>query len=303
MRSKKDMMCSCGKRKGACNCKGYAYGSEKIQGYYMGDTAVATPQEQQEMMAMQPGVRMQAPAPTPEGPNELQQAVKGVAMSEALSPVTDYVKDQGSMAFSSAKDLIGGQALGTNAAGAAGQAAQEAAIKSAEAAGKSATETGLSGIKAGADAATAAQGATEAAKGLGSSALSGFGGAAAADLLTKGKVDEKTLLKGGLAMGANMLLPGSGFLVGPAMSALGLKDGMMEVPPVGYADGTAKMTPVEERPMLQAPLLLAAEEPDYRRLSSGGMADLNFSKRTLEQNKKAREDNYKRIQKAMQAAQ
>jgi len=287
MRSKKDMMCSCGKRKGACNCKGYAYGSEKIQGYYMGDTAVATPQEEQEMMAMQPGVRMQAPAPTPEGPDPMQQAVQGVAMNEAISPVVGYAKDQGSMAISSAKDLMSGADIGSNAYKVAAEKAIEggADVAAAQTAGT-----------------TAAEGAA-AAGGAASSALSGFGGAAAADLLTKGKVDEKTLLKGGLAMGANMLLPGSGFLVGPAMSALGLKDGMMEVPPMGYANGTAKMTPVEERPMLQAPLLLAAEEPDYRRLSSGGMADLNFSKRTLEQNKKAMEDHYKRIQKAMQAAQ
>jgi hypothetical protein len=57
----------------------------------------------------------------------------------------------------------------------------------------------------------------------------------------------------------------------------------------GFKDGTKKVQ--------------TTEEPDYRRLSSGGWADLNFSKRTLEQNKKAMEDHYKRIQEAMQAAQ
>jgi len=299
-------VCSCGKPKGKCNCKGYADGTRSIDelmkeyrekmnaptenteklrsmirekqkkgyaygtkmaspmGYYMGDAAVATPQEQQEMMAIQPGVRMQAPAPTPEEPDPMQQAVQGVAMNEAISPVVGYAKDQGA------------QALTGQTSGAIADAAAKEASKSAVDAGVAISKD--MAADAGAEAVKAAGG------GALNSALSGIGGAAAADLLTKGKVDEKTLLKGGLAMGANMLLPGSGFLVGPAMSALGLKDGMMEVPPMGYADGTAKMTPeeyqmkfikerivepaeayVEERPMLQAPLLMAAAARDYER--------------------------------------
>ena len=322
MRKKGDMMCSCGKRKGTCNCKGYAYGTKMASpmGYYMGDAEVATPQEEQEMMAMQPGVRVQAATPTPEGPNAMQAAVGGVAMNEALSPVTDFVKDQGSMALSSAKDLIGGQTVGTTAANAAGDAAFDASLdKASTSLADASVDQIIDASASGAAASDAAMEGASKAAGMGSSALSGFGGAAAADLLTKGKVDEKTLLKGGLAMGANMLLPGSGFLVGPAMSMLGLKDGMMEVPPMGYAggsptivgmladdegrdklkelaggtvvgkalgfkDGTAKMTPeeyqmkfikerilepaeayVEERPMLQAPLLMAAAARDYER--------------------------------------
>jgi hypothetical protein len=129
--------------------------------------------------------------------------------------------------------------------------------------------------------------------GLGESAVAGMGGAVASDLLTKGKVDEKTLLKGGLAMGANMLLPGSGMLVGPALSALGLQDGTMEVPPMGYADGSrfamaeqakSEMSPeeyqkdfinrkikaplkqfAEDNPLKTAPLFMLAAADDFNK--------------------------------------
>jgi len=199
---------------------GYAYGTKMTSpmGYYSGSLyAEATPQQEQQMMAMQPGVRLQAPMAQPEGPNAMQTAVQGAAMNEALDPVTDYVKDQGAQALT-------------------GQTSSAIADAAAKEASKSAVDAGVAISKdmaadAGAEAVKAAGG------GALNSALSGFGGAAATDLLTKGEVDEKTLLKGGLAMGANMLLPGSGFLVGPALSALGLKDGTMEVPPMGYAGG------------------------------------------------------------------
>jgi len=260
MRSKKDMMCSCGKPKGSCKC-----GTSKVKGYYMGDAAVATPQQEQEMMAMLPGFRAQAPlAPPEEGPSPLAQAATGLA----TAPVSNYVMEQGSMALDSAKDLMGGKVIG--------ETAGDAAYKTAVEGGKSATEA-VKASAAATDAATAASGAA-------SSALSGFGGAAAADLLTKGKVDEKTLLKGGLAMGANMLLPGSGFLVGPVLSAFGLQDGTAEVPPMGYANGSKEISPeeyqmnlikerilnpaeayVEERPMLQAPLFLAGAAQKFSR--------------------------------------
>jgi len=270
MRKKTDKKCmACGQSN--CGCKGYSYGT---------DAVYADPVQEAEIASFQGTQAQINPGAIPtQGPSEAEQMAMGEAQKQGMA----YAKDQGAQALS-------GQTSGAIA---------DAAAKEAS---KSAVDAGVAISKD-----MAADAGTEAVKAAGggalNSALSGMGGAAVGDLVTKGKVDEKTLLKGGLAMGANMLLPGSGFLVGPAMSALGLKDGMMEVPPMGYADGTAKMTPVEERPMLQAPLLLAAEEPDYRRLSSGGMADLNFSKRTLEQNKKAMEDNYKRIQKAMQAAQ
>lgn len=303
MRSKEDMMCSCGEPKGSCKC-----GTSEVKGYYMGDAGVATPQQEQEMMAMQPGFRAQAPLAPPEGPSPLTQTAAGLASA----PVSNYAMGQGSMAFNAAKDRIAGDTLGT----AAGDAAFDASLEGAKTSLADATTEQLISADA---AGLAAEGATDAASGAASSALSGFGGAAAADLLTKGKVDEKTLLKGGLAMGANMLLPGSGFLVGPAMGLLGLQDGTMQVPPMGYAngsstivgmladdegrdklkelaggtivgkalgfkDGTAKMTPeeyqmnlikeriinpakayVEERPMLQAPLFLAGAAQKFYR--------------------------------------
>jgi hypothetical protein len=285
MRKKTDKKCmACGQSN--CGCKGYSYGT---------DAAYADPVQEAEIASFQ-GTQAQInpnAIPPQQGPSEAEQMAMGEAQKQGMS----YAKDQSSMAFNAAKDSLAGNPLGA----AAGDAAFDASLKEA---GTSLAEAGteqlIAADAAGMAAEEAGKSAATAAGGVASSALSGMGGAAAADLLTKGKVDEKTLLKGGLAMGANMLLPGSGFLVGPAMAALGLKDGMMEVPPMGYANGTTKMTPVEER---QAPLLLAAEKPDYRRLSSGGWADLNFSKRTLEQNKKAREDHYKRIQEAMQAAQ
>jgi hypothetical protein len=294
MRKKTDKKCmACGQSN--CGCKGYSYGT---------DAAYADPVQEAEIASFQ-GTQAQInpnAIPPQQGPSEAEQMAMGEAQKQGMT----YAKDQGAQAFAGqTRGAIMDTAMNSEAVQKAGDTAFEAVVGSDGGVGASeavlsaandaaAKATADAGSKAGAEAVKAAGG------GALNSALSGMGGAAAADLLTKGKVDEKTLLKGGLAMGANMLLPGSGFLVGPAMAALGLKDGMMEVPPMGYANGTTKMTPVEER---QAPLLLAAEKPDYRRLSSGGWADLNFSKRTLEQNKKAREDHYKRIQEAMQAAQ
>jgi len=90
--------------------------------------------------------------------------------------------------------------------------------------------------------------------GLSNSAMSGFGGAIATDLLTKGKVDKDTMLKGGAAMAANMLLPGSGVLAAPLMSVLGLKGGTEFVPYRqdlmgsigGYNEGTVSVATEED---------------------------------------------------------
>ena len=95
----------------------------------------------------------------------------------------------------------------------------------------------------------AKEAATKSFGGIGNSAMSGFGGAIATDLLTKGKVDKDTMLKGGAAMAANMLLPGSGVLAAPLMSVLGLKGGTEFVPYRqdlmgsigGYNDGTVSV--------------------------------------------------------------
>ena len=280
-------VCACGKRKGTCNCKGYSYGT---------DAAYADPAQEAEIASFQ-GTQAQIDpsAVPPQGPSEAERMAMGEAGKQGMS----LMKEGGSQAFDTAKEAFKQGSL-SGAKKKLGEEAGDAAFKAVagdgiEMGGKAVTDTMLSSANDAAAEATA-----KATGGLASSALSGMGGAAAADLLTKGKVDEKTLLKGGLAMGANMLLPGSGFLVGPAMSALGLQDGTMEVPPVGYAGGVnyaqqdaqkASMSPeeyqmkflkekieapvkdfVEKRPMLQAPLLLAAAAKDYEK------GDLNLGK-------------------------
>jgi hypothetical protein len=312
-------VCACGKRKGTCNCKGYSYGT---------DAAYADPVQEAEIASFQGAQAQINPgAVPPQGPSEAEQMAMGEAQRQGMS----FAKEGGSQAFDTAKEAFKQGSL-SGAKKKLGEEAGDAAFDAivGEGGGVAATDATLSAANDAAAEATA-----KATGGLASSALSGMGGAAAADLLTKGKVDEKTLLKGGLAMGANMLLPGSGFLVGPAMSALGLQDGTMEVPPVGYADGAmgivgmlgdkdnrdklkdlatkgvagtllglsdgtnyaqqdaqkASMSPeeyqmkflkekieapvkdfVEKRPMLQAPLLLAAAAKDYEK------GDLNLGK-------------------------
>ena len=273
MRKKGDMMCSCGKRKGTCNCKGYAYGSEKIKGYYMGDAAVATPQQEQEMMAMQPGVRLQAPIAQPQGPSAEQQ-IASMAGQTAISKGVDVAKEK-AMETGPMQSMFGGSGV----AG-LGKVSEEAAMEgvknlSMEAQSTALKEGGVEGLK---------KAGTKAAAGsAGMQALGGAGTAVIGDLLTKGEVDSGTLKKAALGAVGNMLLPGVGGVVGSMLGGM-FKDGTPAVPPMGYADGTAKMTPeeyqmkfikerilepaeayVEERPMLQAPLLMAAAARDYER--------------------------------------
>ena len=246
MRKKGDMMCSCGKRKGACDCKGYAYGSKKIQGYYMGDTAVATPQQEQEMMAMAPGARIQATGPTADfgQPSEAAQ-LAGEAAGQAV---------KGEITEAATEKLLG-----------------------------EATEEGIKAAAKG-----SLSGATKAATGA---ALGSFGGDVVGDLVTKGKVDEGTLAKAAGKAALTAALGPVGFGIGALVDMF--KDGTPSVPPMGLADGSryameaaekSKMSPeefqkkfleerivapaeafLEERPMMQAPLLLASAARDYER--------------------------------------
>jgi hypothetical protein len=235
MRKSTDKKCTaCGKSN--CGCAGYSQGTPKVSpmGYSYGTYGADQERDLEsavQAQAIDAGPTYAAAPLAPQGPSAGEQALTGVAATQA----TGMAKDAGSMAFNAAKDKLAGETLGT----AAGDAAFDASLKKA---GTSLAEAGteqlIAADAAGMAAEEAGKSAATAAGGAASSALSGFGGAAAADLLTKGKVDEKTLLKGGLAMGANMLLPGSGFLVGPALSALGLQDGTMGVPPMGYSDGS-----------------------------------------------------------------
>jgi hypothetical protein len=155
--------------------------------------------------------------------------------------------------------------------------------------------SGVAGLgKAAAPAADAVGPVTEAAaKGsAGMQALGGAGTAVVGDLLTKGKVDSGTFKKAALGAVGNMVLPGFGGIIGSALGGL-FKDGTPSVPPMGLADGSryamqatekSKMSPeefqkkfleerivapaeafLEERPMMQAPLLLASAARDYER--------------------------------------
>lgn len=277
-------VCSCGKPKGKCNCKGYADGTRSIDelmkeyrekmnaptenteklrsmirekqkkgyaygtkmispmGYYMGDAAVATPQQEQEMMAMAPGARIQATGPTADfgQPSELTQQAAATTQQAVTKGVKDQISD-------SIENKIVDKAT---------QTAVEAG-----------TETAMQGAKAGL------------ASGLSSGVAGGLGSLAGDVVSGKGITKEgagKALLQAGLTAA---LGPVGGFVGG-----LFAKDGTPSVPPMGYADGTAKMTPeeyqmkfikerivepaeayVEERPMLQAPLLMASAARDYER--------------------------------------
>jgi len=311
------MMCSCGKRKGTCNCKGYAdgtphtmgslakeivptalkivsplagkesttikigapknvtskaqkeyeeakgyaYGTKKMSpmGYYMGDAEVATPQQEQEMMAMAAPQVMQAPA-VDTSPSETTQTVSDTASAA----VTKGVEDE-----------IGG-AITEKITGHATEKVAEDALKKA----------GKAGLMAGAKEGAKQGLATGLTGAVGSAAGSLVGDVVSGKGITKEGAG-KALMQAGLTAA---LGPVGGFIGGlfakdgtPAVPPMGYAGGIESIPE-GYADGTAKMTPeeyqmkfikerildpaeayVEERPMLQAPLLLAAAARDYER--------------------------------------
>ena len=295
MRKKKDKKCpTCGKSN--CGCKGYAQGTEMISpmGYYLGTPEAAPPQPQEEINVGQ-GARAQARiVPEQQGPTAGQRAgqmAASTAMNEGMGAISEPVSSfAGDQALALKAQTIGlNPAEVANLGGAVPTKAMMGPLTQ-EAATKAATDT-----------------AVNAAGGMASSALSGFGGAAVGDLLTKGTVDEKTLLKGGLAMGANMLLPGSGFLVGPALTALGLEDGTTEVKPKALAapltdykkTSTGAVADADYSRRIQAINEYRQGIPNYQQLPGGGMADMNASIYFEEMNKQAQRENAKRIRDAM----
>jgi hypothetical protein len=399
MRSKKDMMCSCGERKGACNCKGYADGTKMVtpMGYYQGSLyATADSQKPEDFTQNLQGARFQA-APISNEPTAEEQVGQVVA-TKAIDKGVDYGFEKAGTMF--AKEAAT-QPL-VNAASAAQLAGADAATK--------AGVEGLTKSLAGEGVKIAGQEATKAAassagSSLGSALVPGIG-ALGVGLLDDGQISKAEGMGAagstiGAALGApggplgmavgsfigglagNALGGGGGSKAAPVAAALGPLMGGKKAPTTvpetesekmmkdemeGYQDGTTNVTNytqpldkprvagssapqqqqgldieamaaegflgfapklaadkafredtidfVEDNPLaslLLGPLVSGfkdgtkkvqtTEEPDYRRLSSGGWADLNFSKRTLEQNKKAMEDHYKRIQEAMQAAQ
>ena len=213
---------------------GYAMGTNQVtpetMGYYGGTGAAGdlnALEEQRRLLAAQGGNAPTVAAVTPPAMEKeaapLGSAISKMGAQKASDIGTEYVSSQPSMLMSSIKDRIAGNPLGTTA----GDVAFDSVVGADG--GVNATQAVLDQANTAADAASsAAAGGTA---NLASSAAGGFGGAVVGDLLTEGKVDEKTLLKGGLAMGANMLLPGSGFIVGPLLSSLGLENGTNSVPP------------------------------------------------------------------------
>ncbi|MDA7496069.1 hypothetical protein N8457_00105 [bacterium] len=243
MRSKKDMMCSCGKRKGECNCKGYAYGSNKVKGYYDGSLyAEATPQQEQEMMAMAPGVRIEAAGPTADfgQPSELTQQTANVAQQA----VTKGVKDE-----------IGG-AIGEKITGHATEEAAKTALE----------EAGKKGLMAG---------ATEGAKqGLATGLTGAVGGAAGS--LVGDVVSGKGITKEGA--GKALLQAGLTAAMGPVGGIIGglfAKDGTPSVPPMGYNYGTPEVKEKEKEEFeAKRPVITTVAKPQQQGgMSLEGMAE------------------------------
>jgi len=200
MRKKGDIMCSCGKRKGTCNCKGYAYGSKKVKGYYNGSLyAEATPQQEQEMMSMAPGVRLQA-SPVNTGPTLGEQAAATVGQEVVPKLASETIE--------------AGKAFATELAapGTADAAATLASFKvPAEFAAKEVTKEA---VKEGAKTAASA----------GTSAATAGAADLAMGLLDDGQIDEAeatqaALSAGGAALGT-AILPGVGTAIGGALGSL-----------------------------------------------------------------------------------
>lgn len=199
MRKKSDMKCpSCGKAH-----KGYACGTHKVKGYYDGSLyAEATPQQEQEMMAMAPGVRLQA-SPVNTGPSLEQQAATTVG-EQVVPQLASEAVDAGK-AF----------ATELTAPGAANAAAELASFAApAEFAAKKATEEVAK--KAGEEAVKSAASAGTSAATAGVSDL-------AMGLLDDGQIDESEATQaaftaGGAALGS--IIPGVGTAIGGALGSL-----------------------------------------------------------------------------------
>ena len=282
----------CGKK----GCKGHP-----MKGFY-GGTSYATgltpaeEQQQQEMQMqrLQAPLMQNAPQMTQEPTSEevAGQVASGYAMNKGVDTTVNAMGGQTGQLTNSITDIISGNPMGT----AAGDATFEAIV--GPGGGVNATDAVLNQANtAAADAAVAGAGGEM----LGS-ALGGFGGAAVSDLMTKGEVDEKTLLKGGLAMGANMIVPGSGFIVGPALTAMGLQDGTenLQRPQLMKPEGLPMEQSMDPEEMAKAglmgivPYLIAKQHfqdgtsnvtkkgsplSDYKKTSTGAVADADYSRR------------------------
>jgi len=212
---------------------GYAYGTKMTSpmGYYSGSLyAEATPQQEQEMMAMAPGVRIQATGPTDDfgQPSEATQMAAATTQQAVTEGVEDEIADPIAKKIAGSVIEDGKQALTEKAIEAGTEkATQEVAKASTQELAKAGVEAAggkLASAKAGALAG--------AASGL-SSGIAGGVGSLASDVVSgKGITKEgasKALMQAGLTA---VLGPVGGFI-----SGLFAKDGTPEVPPMGYAGG------------------------------------------------------------------
>lgn len=199
MRKKSDMKCpSCGKAH-----KGYACGTHKVKGYYNGSLyAEASPQQEQEMMAMAPGVRLQA-SPVDTGPSLEQQAAATVG-EQVVPQLASEAVDAGK-AF--ATELA--------APGTANAAAELASFAApAEFAAKKATEEVAKKVGEEAVKSAASAGTSAATAGVSDLAIG---------LLDDGQIDESEATQaaftaGGAALGS--IIPGVGTAIGAGLGSL-----------------------------------------------------------------------------------
>ena len=136
---------------------------------------------------------------------------------------------------------------------------------------EAATEAGKN-VAAEAGKTAATEGSKALLEGASGAALGGIG-SLAIDAAT-GDLDDKSLMKAGLTAAGTAIGGPVGALAAQGIgAAMGLKDGTAKVPPM--------------------------DTPNYKPQSSGAVADVNFSKRVEEANKKAQEEFLKKLKEAM----
>jgi hypothetical protein len=328
------MICSCGK-KGCKGCKkGYAQGAAKVTplGYYLGTDNVdpfdnvegqqvaqggsgivvgtgplarqSTPEEELASYALQEGMRKGVSLGTDKaleyGKSFFDKVEKGADTAGTLSTAADTA-DTLSTAVDAADTLSTAADTASAASDVTASASPLAVAKAVADPVVDLADDGAMSTSGITEAITTGIGAIVGTVFGGNTAAGASAGKAAGSVLTRAsgmKGSEEAVKKASKQMQAEAEK-------GPNQTALAAVQDPAGVPPLssgiplvdepqnylnedekeGYQDGTTKV-----------PL---AYKPDYRRLSSGGMADLNFSKRTAEYNRKNREAYAKKIEELM----
>lgn len=228
------------------NSKGYAYGTKMASpmGYYMGDAEVATPQQEQEMMAMAAPQVMQAPA-VDDSPSQTTQMLSDTASEAVAGNVEEAIADP----IAAKVGSTFGKEIATEGASKALETGAKEAAKNA----------GLAAAKEGATA------------GLASGLSSGIAGGAGS--LVGDVVSGKGITKEGV--GKAVLQAGLTAAMGPIGGFIGglFKDGTPDVPPMGYNYGTPEVKEKEkEEPQIKRPSI-AQSAPQQQGMSLSGMAE------------------------------